>query len=267
MAHEFAQLMEQAWSSFEEVCAQLDPAEWELPTDCPGWTVKDQLAHVCGTESGMLGRPQPGDPVRGPYVRNELGAVNEREVLARRNRSVDELLDELRDATVERGKVLASWTDEEWNGDAQGPLGVAPRTRIIGTRVFDVFTHEQDIRVATGRGGHLNGDVARFAYAQMAGSMGFAVGKRAQAADGQSVVFAIAPPGETFAIQMQGGRGVRVEEPPPEPTVRFTTDFEAFLRLTGGRWSPQRLIEEHRLTVEGDRDLADRVLAGMNITP
>lgn len=266
MAHEFAQLMEQAWSSFEEVCTQLDPGEWELPTDCPGWTVKDQLAHVCGIESGSLGRPQPGDPVQAPHVKNELGAINEREILARRSRSADELLAELRDTTAERGKVLASWTDEKWNEEAQGVLGVMPRARIIGMRIFDVFTHEQDIRVATGRPGHLNGDVARFAYTQMAGSMGFAVGKRAQAADGQSVVFAIAPPGETFAVEMQGRRGVRLDRPVEEPTVRIATDFEAFLRLTAGRWSPQRLIHEGRLEVTGDDDLADRVLTGMNIT-
>lgn len=268
MTHEFAQLMEQAWSSFEEVCTQLDPGEWELPTDCPGWSVKDQLAHICGIESGLLGRPHPeGDLMKAPHVRNEMGAINEREILARRNRSVDELLDELRDTTAERGKVLASWTDQEWNEDAQGALGVAPRTRIIGIRVVDVFTHEQDIRVATGRPGHLNGDVARFVYAQMAGAMPFAVAKRAQAADGQSVVFAIAPPGETFAVAIQGTRGARLHEPPAQPTAGLATDFEAFLRLTGGRWSPQRLVQEGRLQATGDRDLADRVLTGMNITP
>ncbi len=268
MTHEIAQLMEQAWSSFEEVCAQLEPGEWGLPTDCPGWSVKDQLAHICGLESGLLGRPQPGgDPVTAPHVRNEVGAINEREILARRTRSIDQLLDELRDTTVERGKVLASWTDEEWNEDAQGVMGVAPRTRIIGIRVVDVFTHEQDIRVATGRPGHLNGDVARFVYAQMASAMPYAVAKRARAADGVTVVFAITAPGETFAVEMQGGRGVRLDAEPSEPSVRVETDFEAFLRLTGGRWSPQRLIQEGRLQVTGDRDLAERVLTGMNITP
>jgi uncharacterized protein (TIGR03083 family) len=264
---EFAELMEQAWSSFEEVCAQLEPGDWLRPTDCPGWTVRDQLAHICGVEASLLGRPTPGDPVQAPHVRNEMGAINEREVLARRNRSIEELLDELRDVTAERGKILASWTDEEWNEDAQGVLGVAPRTRIIGARVIDVFTHEQDIRVATGRAGHLGGDVARFVYGQMEGSMGFAVAKRAQAGDGQSVLFEIAPPGKTFAVSMQNGRGVRLDRAPDEPTVGVATDFEAFLRLTAGRWSPQRLIEEARLHVSGDRDVADRVLAGMNVTP
>jgi uncharacterized protein (TIGR03083 family) len=232
----------------------------------PGWSVKDQLAHICGIESALLGRPEPGDPVQAAHVRNEIGAINEREILARRNRSIDELLDELRDATAERGKVIASWTDEEWNEDAQGVLGVASRTKILGVRIVDVFTHEQDVRVATGRAGHLNGDVARFVFGQMAGSMGFAVGKRAQAADGQSVLFDISPPGESFAIEMQGARGIRVDVT-AQPTVRLATDMEAFLRLTAGRWAPRRLIEDGRLRVDGDPDLADRVLTGMNITP
>lgn len=266
MAHPMAELMEQAWSSFEEVCTQLEPHEWELPTDCPGWTVKDQLAHICGIESSLLGRPHPGEPVQAPHVRNEMGAVNEREILARRHLSVDELLDELRDATAERGKLLASWSDEEWNDDAPGAMGVMPRTRIIGIRVYDVFTHEQDIRVATARPGHLNGDVARFAFGHMAGTMGYAVGKRAQAADGQSVLFEIAPPGETFAIEMRGKRGERLDGH-ADPTVTLATDLEAYLRVCAGRWSPRRLIEEGRLRVTGDRELADRVLVGMNNTP
>jgi uncharacterized protein (TIGR03083 family) len=266
MAHQMAELMEQAWSSFEEVCSQLAPEEWDLPTDCPGWSVKDQLSHLNGLESLALGRPgAPEASVQAPHVRNEIGALNEREIEHRRSRSPDELMDEYRDVTAERGKVLASWSDEEWEEEGKGVLGTAPRTRIISARIIDVFTHEQDVRVATGRSGHLGGEVARFVYQQMAAAMPFAFAKRAQASDGQTVVFEISSPGETFAVGMEGTRASRLDRVPADPTVRLAMDFESFLRLTSGRWSPRRLVQEGRLVVGGDQDFADRVLTGMNI--
>jgi uncharacterized protein (TIGR03083 family) len=265
MTHELAQLMEQSWSSFEEVCSQLDPPEWELPTDCPGWTVKDQLSHINAIESIALGRRAPGEPIWAPHVRNDLGAMNELEIEHRRSRTPAELLDELREVTGERGKVIASWTDDEWKQEGQGVLGVAPREKIIGVRVTDVFTHEQDVRVATGRPGHLGGDVARFVYGEMVKAMGYALVKRAKATEGQSVLFEIGPPGGSFAVVVKDGRGVPLEPLPDDPTVTLAMDFETFLRLTVGRWSPKRLIDEGRLRVSGDPGLAERMPAGINI--
>ena len=33
--------------------------EESLPTDCPGWTVLDQIAHVASTEAMVAGEPEP----------------------------------------------------------------------------------------------------------------------------------------------------------------------------------------------------------------
>ena len=152
MSKRIGELMEQAWSSMEELCSQLGPEDWDLPTACPGWSVKDQLAHVASLESRALGRPQPSEgPRKAPHVKNELGELNEGDLEARRSMSPEELLDEYRDVTRERGKVIASWSDEEWTEEGQGVLGKAPRDRIIRIRILDVFTHEQDIRAAVGQ--------------------------------------------------------------------------------------------------------------------
>ena len=37
-----------------EVLRDLSPAEWELPTACPGWSVKDVAAHLLGDDFGRL---------------------------------------------------------------------------------------------------------------------------------------------------------------------------------------------------------------------
>lgn len=268
MSKRIGELMEQAWSSMEELCSQLGADDWGLPTDCPGWTVKDQLAHICSIESRALGRPQPSDgPKKAAHVRNELGELNEGDLEARRSMTPEELLDEYRDVTGERGKLLASWTDKEWTEEGQGVLGKAPRDQIIRIRIVDVFTHEQDIRAATGRPGHLNGGVARLVYEQMAGALGFVLVKRAQAVEGQTIVFEVGSPGETFAYGVNGGRGTKLEQIPADPTARVSMDGETFLRLGAGRVTPDDAEEGGRLRIAGDRDLAVRVLTGMNITP
>jgi uncharacterized protein (TIGR03083 family) len=262
------QMMEQAWSSMEEVASSLTPEEWDLPTDCPGWTVRDQVAHVAAVESVLLGADRaPSGPIQAPYVRNDLGARNEAEIRHRRDRPAGVLLDEYRESTAGRAKLLTDLSAEDWEADATGPLGNAALKDVIGIRILDVFYHEQDVRVATGKPGHLHGDVARFVFERMAAAMPFVVGKRAAAADGQTVLFEIGPPGETFAIGMSGGRGGPVQPVPHAPTVKLSMDGETFLRLAGGRWMPKRAEEEGRLRVEGDHDLADRVLSNMAVTP
>src|SRR5207245_6914011 len=75
-------------------------------------------------------------------------------------------------------------------------------------RLLDFCYHEQDIRSATDRPGHLDGAVARTALSQLATrALPRIVAKLAQAPDGSVVVFDVAPPGESFAIETRGGRG------------------------------------------------------------
>ena len=51
--------MEQVWSAIIALCSTLTEREWKTPTDCPGWTVQDQVAHMLGSESRLLGLPTP----------------------------------------------------------------------------------------------------------------------------------------------------------------------------------------------------------------
>ena len=49
----------QVWASLVTACEQVDADQWDRPTDCPGWTVKDQLSHLIGTERTLLADPVP----------------------------------------------------------------------------------------------------------------------------------------------------------------------------------------------------------------
>ena len=71
-------MMEQQWQSISQLGVGLSEAEWKTPTDCPHWSVQDQLSHIVGSESRLLGRPAPDHtPADTSHVRNESGQRNE----------------------------------------------------------------------------------------------------------------------------------------------------------------------------------------------
>lgn len=56
-----------------------------LPTDCPGWSVHDQLSHMVGLEQVLAGSPRPTiDTPDLPHVRGDIGALMEQMVHVRR---------------------------------------------------------------------------------------------------------------------------------------------------------------------------------------
>ena len=88
-------LLDQVWSSIISLGRDLTEAEWKRPTDLPGWTVQDNLAHIIGTERMMAGEPAPevtlGDT---DHIRNPLGEANEVWIEARRSRTGADVLAE-----------------------------------------------------------------------------------------------------------------------------------------------------------------------------
>ena len=52
---------EDVWGDIAGLCEGLTPEQWALPTDCPGWSVQDNVAHMIGTER-MLAGEQPSAP-------------------------------------------------------------------------------------------------------------------------------------------------------------------------------------------------------------
>ena len=51
--------MAHVWHSIAALCTDLTETQWKTPTDCPGWSVQDQLSHLVGSESRLLGRAAP----------------------------------------------------------------------------------------------------------------------------------------------------------------------------------------------------------------
>ncbi|HVL91440.1 MAG TPA: maleylpyruvate isomerase family mycothiol-dependent enzyme [Actinomycetota bacterium] len=264
MAEPVVALLDQVWSSIEEMCASFTPADWSKQTDLPGWSVQDQLAHLCGIESLLLGRPQPAALAQPwpPHVRNELGAMNEAQIEERRAWAPEDVLTEFLELTAERLKVLAELSPAEMDAEVTGPLGKGKLRDFLQIRVMDSFLHEQDMRRATGNPGSMDGEAASFAVGRMNAALPYVVAKKAGVAEGASVAFEITgPAGFTGAVVVEGGRGRFEEGNASGATATLTMDAETFLMLTSGRIAPDRAT----VTVTGDDALAGRVLDSINV--
>ncbi|MGH2828852.1 MAG: maleylpyruvate isomerase family mycothiol-dependent enzyme [Actinomycetota bacterium] len=257
--------LDETWSSIEALCSGFTAQDWARPTDLPGWSVQDQLAHLCGIEARLLGRPQPkplADPP--PHVRNPLGAMNEAQIEIRRSWAPEEVLAEFMELTAERLSVVAAMNERAMAAESDGVLGRAPMRDVLAIREVDCFYHEQDMRRATGARGSLDGVPAAFVFERMQRALPMIVGKRAAAPDGTVLVWDVTgPAGATTTVTVSGGRGAIGEHVPGAETATIRTDLETFLCLTGGRWTRQRAGD--RVVVEGDEALAVAVLDNCNI--
>jgi uncharacterized protein (TIGR03083 family) len=130
------------------------------PTECPGWTVHDQIAHVVGVEARLGGHQDPRVEMP-PYehIKNDIGKRVEYAVEVRRSRTGAELVAELEDVLAERLSTLRSATLTGTSIIA-GPFGPEQAVEVLLYRIFDVWTHEQDIRCALGRPGDLDSPAA-----------------------------------------------------------------------------------------------------------
>lgn len=262
------------------------PEDFDLPTQCPGWTVKDQISHVVGLESGFVsGEFTETDVPDHPWIRHDFGRFVEQAVEERRPRSGHEVVQELAHVLPRRLRALR---DPETTLDT----AVVPALRGLDTigkqlpvRIIDIWCHEQDLREALGRPGNLDSPAAATFVTQVLN----AFPRRAAKADltpGTSVIIECTGPvlaregiritptsdgslraeplfsGHAHVDETDDSTGELIIVPPGSiTTIRLTTD--ALTRRGAGRVSTADL----RYTVEGDEAIAARVLDRLAITP
>jgi uncharacterized protein (TIGR03083 family) len=220
--------------------------------------VQDNVSHIIGTESTILGRPAPEhDPGEKDWVRNPIGASNEIQVDYRRSRTPQEVLDEFREVATERMKVLRGMSESELDGESWTPIGPGKVRDLVAIRVMDCWVHSQDIRRAVDKPGDLTGPVAEHAFGRHAGAMGFVVGKKAGAPEGTTVVFDVDGFG-VIPIVVEG-RARRLDAEPEDPTVKLSMNLETFNCLCCGRGDVANAVK-----IEGDTQLGSHIVASMN---
>ncbi|MDL4819702.1 maleylpyruvate isomerase family mycothiol-dependent enzyme [Actinomadura opuntiae] len=255
---------EQTVRSSLALAATLGAAEWDRPTDCPGWTVKDQFAHLVSVEASLLGDPPPEVEVpEFEHVRNDFGRIMEAGVHARRPVPGPQVAAELADVLERRLAQLPGLDPDQRTMLPNGKEGTY--SLFMKFRAMDCWTHEQDVRRAVGRPGNLDAPAAGCFWELLRGGLPLIVARRAGAGPGQSVVFRITGPVEhRVAVVVDGdGRGAWAGEMPDAASAELELGWEGYVRLAAGRCGPDAV----KAQVKGDEELAGRVLANMALTP
>jgi len=131
-----------------------------LPTDCPGWTIRDVLAHMVGLEQVLQGAPQPAvDLPDLEHVVNEFDEYMEQHVHIRRQLPLSAIADELAGLRSRRIPTLRSLAAED-DPVVPSPFRDQPMSKAMPIRVFDLWAHEQDIRRAVGLPPRVDGAAA-----------------------------------------------------------------------------------------------------------
>lgn len=241
----------------------LDATGWSAPTGCPGWDVHDQLAHTVGVERRMLGEPPPDVEVPDlPHLHDDFARDLERDVRARRTMPADELRAEARDTFERRLAALRGLDPAALEQPLDGPGGMEMKgSQMLRTRVFDLASHEQDIRRALRRLDGFGGAHVPIAVEQVLRAWARRLPERV--ADDRALGVAVEGH-EPVAVDLGGGGLARGPEALAGAAAVLRLDPAALLALGGGRTDAPSL---DALEVDGDRDLVGEIREVAAITP
>ena len=249
------------------LCSTLTEAQWEVATCLPGWTVRDVLSHVIGTEATLSGEPAPDLEIGHlDHVKNSIGEQNERWVESMRTLSGDQMLARFDDVTSGRMAALEAMSQADVDAPSWTPTGRDDTYgRFMRIRHFDCYVHEHDIRGAIGVPPREDVRDLRFATDEAAAGLGYVVGRKAAMPDGARVQIQLTGPlHRTFSVAVDG-RATVVDAFDRPPTVGVSMPASLFLRLIAGR--DDRFVDlDDRIRYTGDRSLGEQLVANLAFT-
>jgi uncharacterized protein (TIGR03083 family) len=257
----YIQAWREAADDVDRIGTTLSATDWERPSDCPGWRARDVLAHLVDIEELLAAETGP-EPTR------DVPLSDWTKVGVDRRRAVppEELLAALRTAVERRAAYLDA-------NPPPDPDAAAPRTPVdlpwswdtlLRNRAIDMWVHGQDIRRAVDRPGGYDNAGAHVTVTSFGLGLPYVVGKKVQPPAGTTVVWSLegTHPADHAVEMTESGRAVAMSEPPAEPTTRLSMDTDTFVVLAAGRRTP----EDVDVRVDGDNELANRVLRSMVLT-
>lgn len=232
------------------ICRDLTEDDADLPTDCPGWTVRDQLAHMVGLEQVLEGAPQP-DIELPPldHVKNDFAVMMEKQVQIRRQLPLVAICDELDGLRRRRADTLASLV-KQGDPDVEGPFGSRKLSQSLPIRVFDLWAHEQDIRRAVGLPVRDDCDAAEIGLERALQGWSNGLAKQLDGVDATVVVAVTGPTPRNEGFDLGDGG----------ETVTITGTLGEITRAFCGRSGVS-------IDVDGPADLIAKIRPALGMTP
>jgi uncharacterized protein (TIGR03083 family) len=252
-ADEAYHLMIKELERFVALLETLDPDDWEKPTACTGWSVRDILAHQAGGyESGTgyraMFRQLSSRPKAGQLIED---AVNARQLADRAGRSPAELMEELRQVGPLGSR---KWAYEfrlaklfSLPHPVPGWLSLRHLMWVIHSR--DTWMHRLDICRATGRHFEQTADHD----GRIAELVILDVGKQLSQKLG----------GSGMVLNLSGTAGGAWQVGRAEPAAEVQMDALDFNILASGRYSYEEA--RSRAFIDGDVNLAENALRNLLI--
>ena len=229
--------LDQAWGSIRQLFRSLGAHDWDCPTACSEWSVRDMAAHLGAVEGGFLGFEQPSPPEGWTTPHTGVDAWTAQGVAARRGWSTDQLVDEVDRVAETRLAQVRSLDDAGWQERVMGPLGETSMRGLCEIRLFDIYVHLLDMRFGLQRSlafdaepDALEACVERAVQLSPWGAV-----KRARVDDGTRIRLDLGGPAATVAdIAVADGRAALT---PPEGDADEVVQGSApaYLLLVSGR--------------------------------
>lgn len=253
-----------------KVLKQLEPAQWNLSTPCPGWSIADIAAHLIDLDAMAMGAPRidhEPDWDSLPHVTTRSHQFTERGVDYRRGTPPTELLDQLVVTTqalsdyvlsdslsANKVGITVPWAKDELSTEV-----------FLGMRAFDVWVHEQDIRNAIGQPGNLGSNAARSSAQRMFSSIPLIWGKKVGAPIGSSLTLKITGPdilGDLTVSVHPDGRA-KLIDPVGSAENSVTMTWPEFADAYAGRVPVETTKSQATFT----GDLAETFISSLASTP
>ena len=260
-------LLTEQFAALDDLYSGLSDEQWELPTCLPGWTVRDQLTHLLGTEASLLGEPMPDVDVSGfDHLRNPIAQANEAWVESVRATAPADVLARWRDVTGRRLEALGAMSQADFDAPSWTPAGPDETYgRFMRIRHYDCFVHEHDARAAVGAPDRDDPDHVRSALDEVATGIGYIVGRKAGMPVGSRVRIDVeGSVSDTWLIAIPE-RAQVVDQLDGEPTVAIRLPTMLWLRLTAGRQEAEPHLGSDIL-LSGDEDLARQLATHLAFT-
>jgi uncharacterized protein (TIGR03083 family) len=253
----------EALNAITTLCEPLTENQWKQPTDCPGWSVQDNISHLVGIERMLLGKDATTHKApKFDYIKNPIGEHNEHEIDARRSLPGSEVFAEWKSVVAERTNQLLTADDDYFAQPIMMPTGPGTLGDFLDIRILDIWIHDQDIRRALSLDGNHGGPCAEHTIDRLIRTLPIVVGKRAATPEGNSVAIRITGDVQRDVfITVVDGRAKIVEATPATMVCEITMASTVFTALATGRKTDAETV----WTSSGDAKLAQRIASQLNM--
>ena len=249
---------EQLFDVYATWSAGFDADDLAVQSLCPDWDVRGVIAHALGVETVLDGWT-PSTETPPPF-----GKMGDFAALVA-DLDSDALAATVAEVTTSRLDHLRSLDPAVVGAASITPTGVKTYGDFLRIRVFDLWVHARDIALPLGRSLDPGGISAELALDEVAGAIGYIVGKNVGLPDGSSAVVHVTGDVERDIAVVVDGKA-RAVESVADPDVELTTDVETFILLAAGRVDPQSRIDGARITWSGDAEWGERMARNLAYT-